>query len=190
MGSMELRRRRGRRGFSEDRGDEVLETAGRLQVASPAAEIDAGENEFNPAAGAVLADLIDKAADVVEAGGERDAAAVSAGSGDDAEGAAIGAAVLDLEVGAGLLRVGRKGERESSVWAKESSWRILASGTKAGSGDGNFGTAEVEGSPGFFASLRWLSRPRATSATRDLWLLPTTASTSGRAASSSGARWA
>jgi hypothetical protein len=54
--------------------------------------------------------LIDVAADVVETGGEMDGARGAAGGGDDAEGAAIAAAVLHFKVRASLMGVGGEGE--------------------------------------------------------------------------------
>ena len=91
-------------GLAQDRVHEVFEVPGGLEVASPAAKVDTGQHKF-------LASAIDECTNVGEAGGERNRAAGSAGGGDDAEGTAIGAAVLDLEVRARLPGIG--GERES-----------------------------------------------------------------------------
>ena len=91
-------------GFAQDRGDEVFETLHGLEVASPAAEVDSRQDQL-------FSTLIDEAADIVEAGGERDGARGPAGGGDDAEGAAIAASILHFEVGAGLVGVGGEGER-------------------------------------------------------------------------------
>ena len=89
---------------AQDRGDQVFETLRGLEVASPAAEVDARQDQLFSA-------LIDEAADIVEAGGEGDGARGPAGGGDDAEGAAIAASILHFEVGAGLVGVGGEGER-------------------------------------------------------------------------------
>ncbi len=93
----------------ENGGDEIdearraSEVAG-PEIAAPAPEIDAGEDEL-------LAAAFGEAANIFEAGFERDGAAGSARSGNDAEGAAIVAAVLHLEVGPGLVRGGGEGQR-------------------------------------------------------------------------------
>ena len=65
------------------------------EVASPAAHVDAGEDQF-PAAGG------DESADLAEDAFFRKAARAAAGLGNDAETAAVAAALLDLQVGAGL----------------------------------------------------------------------------------------
>jgi len=86
---------------------------GEGQIAAPAAEVDAGEDQFMAPGG-------DKALDLAKNGSAREAAGEAAGLGNDAKGAAIAAAFLNFEVGPGLgaggqLRFFEKGVGEPVV---------------------------------------------------------------------------
>ena len=80
---------------SDEGGEGGLDAVDEGEIAAPAAEVDAGEDELVTAGGEEAVDLGE---DLVEG----QAARVTAGGWDDAEGAAVGAALLDFEVGAGL----------------------------------------------------------------------------------------
>ena len=85
-------------GVREDGFDQVLEVAGfgLRQVAAVGAQVHAGEDRLLDALAGVGGDFLDH-------GFQGAAAAVAAQAGDDAEGAAVVAAVLDLDEGAGAL---------------------------------------------------------------------------------------
>jgi hypothetical protein len=70
--------------------------AARAPLAAPAAEVDTSENDFGIAGGGEALGFSD---DPVRGGG----AGFAADAGDNAKGAAVIAAVLDLEVGAGTV---------------------------------------------------------------------------------------
>ena len=94
MESMEEMRRRGRSGDEfEDAAHEVSETGCAGQIRAPGGEVDAGEDNLVEALVAEAFDLVDH-----DTGG--DGAGIATTEGDDAEGAAVVAAVLDLDIGA------------------------------------------------------------------------------------------
>jgi len=81
----------------DERGQGARWRAGRGgQFPSPTAEIDSGEDQL-------IATGSDKALYLLHDGCEGQAFGIAAGLGNDAEGAAVAAALLNFEVGAGLL---------------------------------------------------------------------------------------
>ena len=82
--------------------------AARSEIASPGAEIDAAENDFFVAGAR-------EAADFVEDGFGREAAASSADEGDNAEGAAVVAAILNFQGGAGVIPFAAEDWRDEDV---------------------------------------------------------------------------
>ena len=130
----------------------------------------------------------------------REAAAFSADEGDDAIGAAGIAAVLNFERGAGVVPFpAEDGAERNSVRSKMLPVRMLPSmgrsmlrpykgverdgGIKCNAAAGKKSLRSSQGQSGDESELE-------RSGICGLWELPTTQETPGRAASSSGARWA
>jgi len=84
------------RSLVKDLAEEIEKIVARREIASPGAEIDAAKDDFLVAGGGKIANF-------VEDFFGREAAAFSAHEGDDAEGAAIVATVLDFECGSGVV---------------------------------------------------------------------------------------
>lgn len=98
----------GQGGLVEDATEQGGQRGARREIAAPAAEIDAGEDELMASGG-------DKPLDLPEDGLGGEAARGAAGEGDDAEGAAVRTTLLNLQVGPGLLTGGDLGLFEKGV---------------------------------------------------------------------------
>ena len=93
------------RNLVEDTPHQGAEPRPRRQVGAVAGDVDTGQHDLAAAAG-------DQRADPADDGFRGDAAVVAAGEGDDAEGAAVVAAILDLDEGARPSReAGDRGRR-------------------------------------------------------------------------------
>ena len=167
--------------FTQDGAHQPLERACRREVAAPAPQVDSGEHQLRAAG---RREGLNRA----QAGRERHRTAVAARRRNHAEGAAVAAAVLHLQIGARLPASGpgrrpapgrecakdpsaqrHRRHRWRPIWLWASAVeRNAATGTNPAAGDKPAaGRGELPGP-------------------RTLWLLPMTASTPGRAATSLG----